>query len=88
MEIGVVKWYNDAKGYGYIISFVDNAQLFVSREDLAEAPVLFELQIVSMERNLNRASDVKVLSSVVERKFFDKPRISVFDNVLPLSYCE
>lgn len=88
MEIGVVKWYNDAKGYGYIISFVDNAQLFVNKEDLAESPVLFELQIVSMERNLNRANNVKVLSSVVERKFFDKPRISVFDNVLPLSYCE
>lgn len=88
MEIGVVKWYNDAKGYGYIVSYKDNSQLLVYRSDLSDSPVLFELQTVSFQRHENQAVDVKVLASVVERKFLDFPRISVFDNVLPLDYCQ
>jgi len=88
MEIGVVKWYNDAKGYGYVMSYKDNAQLLVRKSNLLESPTLFELQIVSLERQELEAVDVKVLSSVVEHKFLDFPRISVFDNVLPLEYCK
>lgn len=88
MEIGVVKWYNDAKGYGYIISYKDNAQLLVRKNNLLGSPALFELQTVNLERQGSEAINVTVISSVVERKFLDFPRISVFDNVLPLEYCQ
>ena len=87
LETGVVKWYNDAKGYGFIVSYLDNSQIFVSKKDIVDASVLFELQKVSFSRQGAEAKEVKIIASVIEHKFLDLPRISVFENVLPLSYC-
>jgi len=88
-EIGIVKWYNDAKEYGFIIANNDYAQLLVERQYIISEPItLFELQQVSFDRVDNRATNVRVISSVTERKFLDKPRISVFDNILSKEFCE
>jgi cold shock CspA family protein len=88
METGVVKWYNDAKRYGFIVSYKDNTQLLVEQHNLVDVPAIFELQQVEFERVNNTAVNVKVLSSIVEHKLLEFPRISVFDNVLPLDYCQ
>lgn len=88
METGIVKWYNDAKRYGFITSYKDNSQLFVKRDNLVDVPALFELQQVTFDRQDGNAINVRVLSSVVEHKLLDFPRISVFDNVLSLDYCQ
>lgn len=88
METGIVKWYNDAKRYGFITSYKDNTQLFVQKDDLIDTPTLFELQQVTFDRQDNNAINVKVMSSIIEHKLLDFPRISVFDNILSLDYCQ
>jgi cold shock CspA family protein len=44
METGVIKWYNDAKRYGFIVSDVDKSLIFVEKHNIQHDPqVLFEL---------------------------------------------
>lgn len=51
METGVIKWYNDAKRYGFIVSDVDNSLIFVEKHNIQHDPqVLFELQTVEFDR--------------------------------------
>lgn len=93
MELGVVKWFNDAKRYGFITSYADDSLIFAETHDIETDPqVLFELQNVSFTREITDkgivARNIKVLTSVIERKILDYPRISVFDNVLPAEYCD
>lgn len=92
-ELGIVKWFNDAKRYGFITAYSDNALILAKTEDIISQPeVLFELQIVSFFRLLIgtqiTATEIEVLSTVVENVHLAHPRISVFDNVLPYDYCD
>lgn len=92
-ELGVVKWYNDAKGYGNIVSYNDGFIFLANRHDIENDPkVIFENQIVKFIRNNQNnklvAESIEVVSSVIENKILDYPRISVFDNVLPHEYCD
>lgn len=93
MELGVVKWYNDAKGYGFITAYKDSSLIFVEKWNIEiDPPILFELQNVIYIREKTekgfKAKKIKVLSSVIENKILEFPRISVFDNVLPNMFCE
>jgi prolyl 4-hydroxylase len=91
-ETGIVKWYNDAKGYGFITADLDRAELLVTKEDIIDAPpVVFELQPVEFSRRFSVGKPVtamNVRSTVKEIKHYDIPRISVFENVLTPEYCQ
>ncbi len=92
IEHGIVKWFNDAKDYGFILSDKDGSSILVEKWDInADPQVLFELQQVSFERievdGASKAVNVSILSSVVEHKHLDVPRISVFDNLLTIEVC-
>ena len=92
IEYGIVKWFNDAKDYGFILSDKDGSSILAEKWDIkADPQVLFELQRVSFERieteEGSKAINIIVLSSVVEHKHLDMPRISVFDNLLSLEVC-
>lgn len=51
METGIVKWYNDAKDYGFIIADSDGADILAERHEIrAEPQTLFEYQKVEFER--------------------------------------
>lgn len=51
METGVIKWYNDAKRYGFIVADKDNALVIAEKHNIQHDPqVVFELQIVEFER--------------------------------------
>lgn len=91
METGKVKWYNDAKGYGFITADLDQADLLITKEDILDDPkVVFELQPIEFFRVFSPGVPVrasKVRSTVQEVKHFSRPRISVFENVLTPEYC-
>lgn len=92
MERGIVKWFNDAKDYGFIISDKDGASILAEKWHVNSDPqVLFELQQVTFDRVETetgpQALNINVVSSVIEHKHLDVPRISVFDNLLPLDVC-
>lgn len=92
IEYGIVKWFNDAKDYGFILADKDGSSILVEKCDInAEPQVLFELQQVSFERieteEGSKAINISVLTSVVEHKHLDIPRISVFDNLLSIEAC-
>lgn len=92
IEYGIVKWFNDAKDYGFILSDKDGSSILAEKWDIkADPQVLFELQQVSFERietdEGSKAINISVLASVVEHKHLDIPRISVFDNLLSIEAC-
>lgn len=92
-ELGVIKWYNDAKRYGHIVSYSDGQTLLIKKSNINEDPqVVFENQIVKFNKiqDCDRfiAESVDIISTVIENKISDYPRISVFDNVLPDEYCD
>lgn len=93
IETGVVKWFNDAKDYGFIIADKDHALVLAEKWDVRETPqVLFELQQVSFLRNQTdrgyKAINISIIKSVIENRLLDFPRISVFDNVLSDKFCD
>ena len=67
METGVIKWYNDAKRYGFIVADNDNALVIVEQDSIQHEPqVLFEMQTVEFNREQDAeygaiAKDVKVI---------------------------
>lgn len=67
METGIVKWYNDAKRYGFIIAS-DGALLFCEKNNILSTPkTLFERQQVSYERFIDNefgeaAKDILVIN--------------------------
>ena len=91
-ETGTVKWYNDAKGYGFIVSDSDSASVYAEQCDINNNPkTMFELQCVIFDReetaNGLRARNITVLQ-LEEHKLLELPRISVFDNMLTAEFCK
>ena len=68
METGIIKWYNDAKRFGYVWSNVDNALIIVEKHNiLEEMQTLKELWKISFERVSDPnfgliAKNIKVIS--------------------------
>lgn len=51
METGVIKWYNDAKRYGFIVADTDKALVIVEQDNIQHEPqVVFEMQTVTFNR--------------------------------------
>jgi prolyl 4-hydroxylase len=91
-ETGTVKWYNDAKGYGFIISDSDSANVYAEKWNISNDPkTMFELQRVEFDRvqtdNGLKAININVLH-LEEHKLLEFPRISVFDNMLSADFCK
>jgi prolyl 4-hydroxylase len=92
METGIVKWYNDAKKYGFITADKDNANIYAERWDITNDPqTMLELQRVTFER-VETNTGLKAINITVlqleEHKLLEFPRISVFDNMLTAKFCE
>lgn len=92
METGIVKWYNDAKKYGFITADADNANIYAERWDITNDPqTMLELQRVTFER-VETSTGLKAINITVlqleEHKLLEFPRISVFDNMLTAEFCE
>lgn len=100
METGIIKWFNNSKSYGLIISDTDGQEIPVF--DYKDG-CLLEGQKVNYLRNIEAetlfASEVKVLdynykNSIVKDESFeeiilnDYPRISIYDNVLSAEFCD
>jgi glutathione peroxidase len=50
MATGIVKWYNDAKGFGFINDHVNNDLVLIQRENIAnDTKVVFEFETVEYE---------------------------------------
>lgn len=50
MPTGIVKWYNDAKGFGFIVDDVTKELVLVNKENIANNPkVVFEFENVSYD---------------------------------------
>lgn len=91
-ETGTVKWYNDAKGYGFIMSDSDSTSVYAEQQDINNYPkTMFELQRVTFDReetaNGFKATNITVLQ-LEEHKLLEFPRISVFDDMLTSEFCE
>ena len=69
METGTVKWFNDAKGFGFIIADKDKANLIAHQWRVLEDPqTLFEFQRVEFDRNITIdniefAENIKVIET-------------------------
>lgn len=69
METGTVKWFNDAKGFGFIIADKDKANLIAHQwRVLADPQTLFEFQRVEFDRNITIdniefAENIKVIET-------------------------
>ena len=91
METGIVKWYNDAKGYGFVTADIDRAELLSLKDHILNDPkVVFESQPVEFERVYSVGRPVvagKIRTTIIEIKHYQRPRISVFENVLSLEFC-
>lgn len=92
IELGIVKWYNDAKKYGFITADIDNANIYAEQWDINNNPqTMFELQCVTFERTETpaglKAKNITVLQ-LQEHKLLELPRISVFDNMLTAEFCD
>jgi len=92
METGIVKWYNDAKKYGFVIADLDNANIYAEGWDITNDPqTMLELQRVTFERVETstglKATNITVLQ-LEEHKLLEFPRISVFNNMLTAEFCE
>jgi len=95
METGIVKWFNNSKSYGLIIS-----------DSGLEVPVfnymsgcLLEGQRVEFNIKENKVTDLNVIDSSYNLKktksnkykeiiLNDTPRVSIYDNVLSDEYCD
>lgn len=92
METGVIKWYNDAKRYGFIIADIDNALVIVEKDNIHnDIQVLFELQLVEFEREQDSvygfiAKNIRVIgnSSRSPKEFL----IDVGTDVKIVKYCD
>ncbi|WP_276329110.1 cold-shock protein [Herbaspirillum robiniae] len=68
MQTGVVKWFNDAKGFGFITPDAGGADLFAHFQDIQSTGFksLSENQRVSFERSNGpkgeKASNIKVIA--------------------------
>lgn len=100
METGFVKWFNNSKFYGLIISDIDGSEIPVHRY---EEGCLLEGQRVKYVKNINNdepfATNLKIIDSsyknsikkddnIKETILHDYPRISIYDNVLSSDYCD
>ena len=92
METGIVKWYNDAKGYGFIIADADNCSIYAGQWDVVNDPkTMFELQHVTFDRIVESTGTKAININVIqleEHKLLEMPRISVFDNMLTAEFCK
>ncbi|MBB5392502.1 MULTISPECIES: cold-shock protein [unclassified Herbaspirillum] len=67
-QTGVVKWFNDAKGFGFITPDAGGADLFAHFQDIQSTGFksLSENQRVSFERSVGakgeKASNIKVIA--------------------------
>jgi CspA family cold shock protein len=91
-ETGVVKWYNDAKGYGFIISDSDSANVYAEKININnDLKTMFELQRVEFDRVQTDSGLTAININVLhleEHKLLEFPRISVFDNLLSADFCK
>ena len=76
-ETGTVKWYNDAKGYGFIISDSDSANVYAEKWNISNDPkTMFELQRVEFDRvqtdnglkaiNIKVQGDINLINSTID----------------------
>lgn len=87
-ETGIVKWFNDAKEYGFIIPDNGGQHLLANTKQIVGRKYLLENERVTFIR-VNGALGLEATSITVvnEIKHLALPRISVFENLVPVDVC-
>lgn len=103
MEKGIIKWFNDAKGFGFVETEKGDEIICEKWDMLTEPRTLKERQEISFVREKNEigryvakqisvirddAIPLPILSMKKGRVYCEKPLIIVFDDVVPLEICQ
>jgi prolyl 4-hydroxylase len=102
METGTVKWYNDAKQFGFAWSHVDGKLVMLEKPQIQEqVQTLMESWTVEYEREENPefgliANNIRVLNfkngfeenTATKVEYYETPSIVVFENALSHEVCD
>lgn len=97
-ETGQVKWYNDSKGYGFILT--ESGDSILAKDiNIINAKYLTEFQQVRFQRVDDQATQIQIISTVEgdntyvdtstpTHVLYEIPFIAVYENVIPLDFCD
>lgn len=102
METGIVQWFNDAKGFGFVKTKTGEQLICEKWHIISEIKTLKERQLISFERfhykgryHAGKISVIEndsvpysVLNMKQGRVYCEEPLIVVFDNAVPEDICD
>lgn len=102
METGIVKWFNDAKGFGFVETEKGDEIICDKWDMISEPKTMKERQKISFDREKVDRKDVAKNIEIIEddsipppllmmnkgKVYCEKPLIIVFEDAIPIKLCE